>query len=76
LGVFGGGLSRKEAVERGGVPMKKLNKREVNWSIQRMKKIVKTWNKLDDIDKRYLIDRFMDEMVLAKIRRQAGSPND
>jgi hypothetical protein len=41
--------------------MKKLNKREVNWSIQRMKKIVKTWNKLDRIDKEYLISRFMAE---------------
>lgn len=50
--------------------------REVKWGIQRMQKIVKTWEKLDDIDKMYLLDRFVDEMVIAKLRRAGRLRND
>ncbi len=39
----------------------KINMREVNWAIQRMRRIITVWRKLDSADRMFLFSKFRDE---------------
>jgi hypothetical protein len=39
----------------------RINKRELNWSLQRMARIIRVWRKTDRIDREFLLRKFRDE---------------
>jgi hypothetical protein len=38
--------------------VKKIDKREIRWALQRMEKIIRTWDKLEYCDKVFLLSRW------------------
>lgn len=41
--------------------MAKVDMRKLNWSLQRMAKIISVWQRLDAADRKFLLAKFRDE---------------